>query len=92
MKNKPKILEDYEVFGTPDECDNGKALKRLSEKETEENLKLFARRIGSDWKAADSGGSPRILSFSDFERAIAHKKDDIAEFLKKERDARKGNK
>lgn len=77
------------MFGSSPKCDNEKAVRVLSDKETEENLKLFANRIGSDWKAAESGGSSRILSYGDFEKAIAHKKDDIAEFLKRERDAKK---
>jgi hypothetical protein len=91
MKNKPKKMGGYEILGSSerDNSDFENNLKKwLSEKETDENLKTFAKRLGSDWTPDDFGKPARILSYSDFEKAIAHKKQDIAEFLEKEKNRR----
>ena len=82
MEDKSKDLNEFDGFCTGREAVKAVVDEGLSKLESEDNLKLFARRIGSDWKAAESSASPRILAFGDFEKAIAHKKNDIEAYLK----------
>jgi hypothetical protein len=91
MKNKTKPTEGYGVLSSLE--GEGKEVKSaeefLSTKETEENLKLFAKRVSSDWKLTDPGKPSRMLSFADFQKAIAEKHPQKADLLAKKQDTGK---
>jgi len=88
---KGKVSHGYNIFGSvargiPEVEERAKSI--LAEKETSENLDLFAKAIGADWKQTESNASALKLAFSDFEKILEKQKPEISKFLTLEREKR----
>ncbi|MCE7041653.1 hypothetical protein [Dyadobacter sp. CY312] len=88
---KGKVSHGYNIFGSAargisEVEDRAKSI--LVEKETAENLDVFARAIGAEWKQTDKNVSSLRLAFSDFEKILEKQKPEISKFLTLEREKR----
>jgi hypothetical protein len=92
MKGKSRVPREYSIFGSAArgiaEAEE-RVVAILAEKETPENLALFAKAISEDWKRTQNNAAALRLAFSDFAKLLEQNKSEISHFLSSEREKRK---
>jgi hypothetical protein len=92
MKGKIRVSHNYSIFGSAargmaEVEDRAKSI--LAEKETCENINIFAKAIAADWNTAETNAASLKLAFSDFEKILEKRNPEISQFLTKERENRR---